>query len=205
MPAVLAAERHTTLSYCQACGEQVLTYPVCWGEGVELRCSYCGLPLSRQSSRVEAPLECVMLAEDDEAMRLGLSSLLLKQQLAGDVVACESGAAFLAKFVQRLRRNEETRLVILDIRMQNLDGVAAARALRALEVGFGVQRPVPILFLSALRPDAALLKFVARVRPALFLNKGVDSTPGSLAARLRKTIESLTGVRNGPAESPAPA
>ena len=205
MPAVLAPESQNTFSYCHACGEQVLTYPVRSGEGVERRCSTCGLPLGRQLSQVEAPLECVMLAEDDEALRLGLSSLLLKQQLAGDVVACDSGAAFLAKFVQRLRRNEETRLVILDIRMQNLDGVAAARALRALELGFGVERPVPILFLSGLRPDAALLNFVARVRPALFLNKGVDSTPGGLAARLRKTIESLTGVRNGPAESAAPA
>ena len=54
--------------YCHSCGEQVMTYAVRSGEGVELGCSYCGLAPGRQSSQVEAQLECVMLVEDDEAL-----------------------------------------------------------------------------------------------------------------------------------------
>ena len=69
-------------------------------------------------------------------------------------------------------------------------------------MSFEVTWPAPILFLSALRPDTALRSFVARLQPALFLNKAVDATPDRLAIRLRKMIEYFSRVRNGAAAVP---
>ena len=197
MATEVALANQSTYDYCHACGEQVMTYAVRGGEAVELRCSFCGLPVGRQSSQAEGRLECVLLADDEEFLRWGLSDLLLQNKLAVAVVTCGSGAELVTKFVERLRKDQETPLVILDILMKNMDGVAAARALRAVEQGFGVSRPVPIVFLSALRPDTALRNFVARVQPALFLNKGVDNKPDRLAVRLRQMIDYLSRLRTG--------
>lgn len=197
MPAVMAPENQTTFTYCHACGEQVLTYPVRSAEGVELRCSYCGLTLSRQSPQAESRLECVLLADDEKFLRWVLHDLLLEQGLAEVVVPCEDGAELLTKLTERMLAKEHTQLIILDILMRDLDGLAAAKAIRAMERGFGVTWPVPILFLSALRPDTGIRNYVARLQPALFLNKAVDATPDRLAVRLRKTIEYFSRVRNG--------
>jgi CheY-like chemotaxis protein len=128
-------------------------------------------------------------------MRWTLRDLLVEQRLASTVVACESGAELLQKFTERLIPGETSHLVILDILMKDLDGVAAAKAVRAVERAFEVKYQVPIIFLSALRLDASLRQFVARVQPALFLNKGVDATPDKLGARLRRLMEAFGSRR----------
>ncbi len=197
MPAGLATEVKTAFNYCHSCGEQVVTYGVRSDQGVELRCSFCGLPLGRQAPQAATCMECVLLADDEKFLRWVLRDLLVEQGLAETVVACEGGTELLARFTERLRAKERTQLVILDILMRDLDGLAAAKALRAVERGFGVTWPVPILFLSALRPETALRSFVARVQPALFLNKAVDATPDRLAMRLRKMFEYFSRVRHG--------
>ena len=203
MPAGLALEGQDTFQYCHACGEQVLTYPVPANDGVELRCSYCGLPVGRQDPQAEARMECVLLADDEKFLRWLLRDLLVEQHLARTVVACEGGTEMLTRFTERLRVKEPPQLIILDILMRDLDGMAAAKAIRAMERGFGITWPVPILFLSALRPDTALRSFVARLQPALFLNKAVDATPDRLTIRLRKMVEYFSRVRNGAAAVPA--
>lgn len=203
MPAGLALEGQDTSQYCHACGEQVLTYPVRANDGVELRCSYCGLSVGRQAPQAEARMECVLLADDEKFLRWLLRDLLVENHLAGTVVACEGGTEMITRFTERLRAKEPPQLIILDILMRDLDGMAAAKAIRAMERGFGITWPVPILFLSALRPDTALRSFVARLQPALFLNKAVDATPDRLAIRLRKMVEYFSRVRNGAAAVPA--
>jgi CheY-like chemotaxis protein len=203
MPVGLALEGQTTLLYCHACGEQVPTYTVRSAEGAELRCSYCGLPLGHQAPQDQARMESVLLADDEKFIRWILRDLLMEQHLAEIVVACEGGTELLTRLTERLRAKQHTQLIILDILMRDLDGVATAKAIRALERGFGVTWPAPILFLSALRPDAAIRSFVARLQPALFLNKAVDATPDRLAIRLRKMMEYFSRVRSG-ASAPLP-
>ena len=44
------ADQKATMKYCPACGEHVLLYAVRTGQGVELRCTFCGIPLATQSS-----------------------------------------------------------------------------------------------------------------------------------------------------------
>jgi CheY-like chemotaxis protein/predicted RNA-binding Zn-ribbon protein involved in translation (DUF1610 family) len=195
MPAGVASEEKAAYQYCPACGEDVLTYAVRAEREVELRCAYCGLPLSRTTDAEQPPMECVMLADDEKLLRWLVRDLLIDQHMAQTVIPCESGAELLEKFTHRLRQDEGSDLVILDILMKDLDGVAAAKAMRAVERGFGVRRPAPILFLSCLRPDTSLRNFVARVQPALFLNKSVDATPDRLGLRLRKMAEFFNRAR----------
>lgn len=201
MLASLTADGKATFQYCDACGEEVLTYAVRSTMEIEHRCSYCGLPLSRKPPEDTPPMECVLLADDEKLMRWTLRDLLLEQRLAATVVACESGAEILQKFTERLVVGEASHLVILDILMKDLDGVAAAKAIRAVERAFEVKYQVPIIFLSALRLDTSLRNFVSRVQPALFLNKGVDATPDKLGVRLRRLMEALgsrpTDASNG--------
>ncbi len=192
MPAGATSGNKPTFHYCSGCGEEVLTYAVPVGANVELRCSFCGLPLGRKLSPDHPPLGCVVLADDEKFFRWLLRDLLLDHRLAMDVVACESGAELLAKFTEYRRTRVAVDLIILDILMKDLDGMAAARALRAVETGFDTMQPVPIVFLSCLRPDTSIRSFVARVQPAIFLNKAMDGTPDRLAVRFRKIFDYFT-------------
>ena len=195
MPAGTTSGNKPTFHYCHGCGEEVLTYAVPVGATVEYRCSFCGLPLGRKASADHPPMECVVLADDEKFMRWLVRDLLMDHRLAADVVPCESGAELLTRYTERRRERQAVDLIILDILMKDLDGMAAARALRAVETGFDTMSPVPIVFLSCLRPDTSIRNFVARVQPALFLNKAVDATPDRLAVRFRKIFEYFTRPR----------
>ena len=70
-------------------------------------------------------------------------------------------------------------------------GSTAARALRAVERGLNRARPVPIIYLSGVRCDDEVRRLVARTQPALYLNKGTDSTPDRLAQRVEKMVAYL--------------
>ncbi len=185
--------------YCAACGEQVVVTAVATEAGVETCCSSCGLTLRLPSPQPAAPMGCVLVADDEKFFRSLLSELLVEQRLAESVVPCVSGAELLTKFSERLRARQDIHLVILDVVMGDLDGVVTARAIRAVERGFGVGQPVPILFLSGVQPDTALRTFVARVQPAFFLNKGVDASAERLAMRLRKMVDYFAGGHRGAA------
>jgi CheY-like chemotaxis protein len=195
-----SGDEKTGRHYCTGCGEEVPTYAVRSESGVEYRCTYCGLPLERRTvEEAQTTLECILLADDEKLIRWLLRDVLTEKRLAHTVVACETGGELLTRFVERQQGGERTDLIILDILMRELDGVATSRALRAIERGYGITRPVPILFLSGLRPDTALRNFVARMQPALFLNKAVDATPERLAERLQKMVNFFA---HGPGEQP---
>jgi CheY-like chemotaxis protein len=186
-----------TFQYCHGCGEEVLTYAVPSAQSsVEFRCSFCGLPLGRKLSVEQVGVNCVILADDEKFFRWLLRDLLVDQRLSQTVVACESGAELLAKFTERMRSRQWTDMIILDILMKDLDGMATARALRAVETGFDRAHSVPIVFLSCLRPDTSIRNFVARVQPAIFLNKAQDATPDRLALRIRKILEYFARPRD---------
>lgn len=174
--------------YCPSCGEQVYTYTVMKDEAVEVRCSSCGFPLSVQQSQPLRGVDCILIADDDRFFRSLLTDLLTERGLTAKVVPCESGATFLTMATERLLEGLSNKLAILDIIMEPLDGIATALALRALEKGLKVAHPTPILFLSGARYDDTLKRLIAQCQPALYLNKGSDSTPDRLGPRLEKVI-----------------
>ncbi len=177
--------------YCPSCGENVPTYSIPSKGGVELRCITCGLPLSVESGPPLRGLGAIMVTDDDKFFRILLSDLLTERGLSTEVITCESGTEFLTRTAERLRDQSPIRLAILDIIMQPIDGVSTALALRAVERGLKMAHPIPFLFLSAARLDETLTKLLGLCRPAVYLNKGQDSTPDKLGPRLDKVIERL--------------
>lgn len=179
--------------YCPSCGERVFTYTAEAADRAEVRCGYCGLPLELTESAGSAPAGCVVVVDDDKFFRTLLADLLTRQGLATEVLSCDSGPSFLAQLTERFREDQPVRLAILDILMTPLDGVAAALALRAIEMGFHRGAAIPILFFSAARATEVLRKHMARCAPAYYLNKGSDATPERLAERLRSLFGRVFG------------
>ncbi|MFQ5881499.1 MAG: response regulator [Candidatus Methylomirabilales bacterium] len=189
--------RQEMLRYCLSCGEEVPTYQVDKVGEVETRCAYCGLPLEITPRARGLVPECVILADDEMLFRSLLSKLLEEEGLARQVIACESGPALLTECVQRLRDRLPIDLVILDILMTPMDGPTAGLALRAVEKGFGLPEPVPILFFSAVRADENLRRQLGYAAPAFYLNKGSDATPARVAQRLRELFPRLLAAGKG--------
>jgi len=177
--------------YCPSCGERVYTYTVVKDGVAEVRCSSCGFPLSVEQGQPPEGLDCILIADDDRLFRSILAELLVELGLTARVIPCESGTAFLTAIAERFHDELPNKLAILDIIMEPLDGIDVALALRAIETGLKVAQPTPILFLSAVRYEEKLTRLIGRVRPALYLNKGVDVTPDRLGPRLQKVIGHL--------------
>lgn len=173
--------------YCPSCGERVFTYSAQVGDRAEIRCGYCGLLLEvTESTRPPVESGCVVVVDDDQLILTLLADLLPREGLATEVLSCGSGASFLTQITQRFRQEQPVRLVILDIVMSPLDGLASALALRALERGFERGAAIPILFFSGVRATEELRKQMAGCTPAYYLNKGSDASPERLAERLRQ-------------------
>jgi two-component system, response regulator PdtaR len=116
-----------------------------------------------------------ILIADDDAIRL----MSLRAQLEGlgmEVV----GEATTGKDVVALARYAEPDLAILDIKMPEMDGIEAARAITAV-------RPIPIIVLTAYT-DPTLVERAAAAGVFAYLVKPVaeeDLLPAVLTARAR--------------------
>jgi len=181
------AETTAPFRYCPSCGERVYTYSVLKEGVIEIRCSPCGFPVSPTQVPSIPRLDSIVIADDDRFFLSFLTDLLIERGLADHVIPCESGSQFLTVATERLRLDPRGVLVILDIMMEPMDGIVTALALRAVEQALSVAQPTPILFLSAARYDI-LSRQISRCQPALYLNKGSDSTPDMLGPRLEKVI-----------------
>jgi len=173
--------------YCPSCGERVYTYSVLREGVIEIRCSPCGFPVSPTQAPSVPHLDSIIIADDDAFFLSFLTDLLIQRGLTDHVIPCESGTRLLRVATERLRQEPRGVLVILDIMMEPMDGIVTALALRAVEEALNVAQPTPILFLSAARYEV-LSRQISRCQPAVYLNKGADSTPDKLGPRLEKVI-----------------
>ncbi len=181
----------TNLAYCLGCAEDVPTYTVEVGDHLEIRCAYCGFTVKLAEPAPDAILDCVVIADDDVFFRKVLMDILIQEKLAKEAIARDDGPALLAECVRRFRDERPITVVILDIVMAPMDGSAVALAFRALEKGFDLPAPAPILFLSAVRADDALRRMTERCRPAVYLNKGKDIALPQLAQRVKDMVPQL--------------
>jgi len=126
---------------------------------------------------------CILAADDSDLTRDLIRESLLKKKMARSVLSSKNGQEFITSFTRRLAENQSVDLVILDVEMPVIDGITAARMMRAVEGQYGKAK-VPILFFSAHKCDENLKRQISLFKPASYVNKGSDSDPEKLLERI---------------------
>lgn len=202
--------------YCMGCGEQVDTNIADREGNLETRCLFCGLILSVEksakpastpgddefieldppSAEEEISAWTMIIADDSDFLREFMRKLILKRGLAHEVIACKDGQEFVAEVTRALAHDKKVDLVVLDLEMPIMDGIIAARTLRAVEKKFELPRKIPILFFSVHRCDENMRKQLAQAAPASYINKGSDSAPDKLTQRVEQLVHHLLKKRS---------
>lgn len=173
--------------YCPSCGEEVETFVIVEKGDEITKCPSCGLNLS-DVSETRIKLSKVLLAEDSRMLREMAQEIFIKRGLTDDVQVFEDGEALIESYIRAVSNYETTSLIVLDIKMPNVGGLETGLAVRDVEKDFSVQKPVPILFFSAVKADEELRELLNKLSPAAYVNKGQESRPDILAERLYKVI-----------------
>lgn len=186
----------TETKYCLCCGEQVPYNTIFREEKNEETCQYCGFILGikpeeakKKSSALggsggkTGSADCILLAEDTSLTRDIIKAMLLQKKLAKSVQAFGDGQQLVSEFTKRLTGQAPPALIILDLQMPVMDGIAAARIIRGLEDQRKIKR-APILFFSAHKCDESFKKQMVLYSPAVYLNKGSDTDPEILLDRI---------------------
>lgn len=133
----------------------------------------------------------VLVAEDNEINALLIRALLSK--LGHRPEGITGGVAAVDAWAKAHERNEPYDLVLMDIHMPGLDGLAAARRIRSLEIENGAERtPIVALTANAFPEDRQaalaagmddfLVKPLDRTALERILQRNPASGPGSLVA-----------------------
>jgi CheY-like chemotaxis protein len=173
--------------YCLCCGEPVSVNKVQRDGKLETTCVYCGFVLDVAMEEGGYAAVCIITADDSELTRDLLKEAMLKKKLARSVISARNGQEFITFFTKRLTEKQAVDLVILDLEMPVMDGVTAARMMRAIEGKYKTAK-VPILFFSAHKCDENLKRQMALFSPASYVNKGSDSNPTKLVERIDQLI-----------------
>lgn len=116
-------------------------------------------------------LRKVLVIEDDDDMRA-----IMVQALSGrgyEVVAAPDAIVGLQLYLEGLLRHPFT-LVLLDISLPLVNGLACARAIREIESGMFSTRRTQIGFLTAIADLIGETTLADEVGPAFFLRKPED-------------------------------
>ncbi len=138
-------------------------------------------------------MRSVYLVEDSAFLRTVTRDLLTERGLAREIIDCEDGPKFIEEFTRATAAGRKPELVILDVRMPDVDGREAAYAMRAIEVGLGVKR-TPILFFSAVLCDEPFKDVLAELGNAKYIRKS-DTDPHQLGERIVAVLERLVGSK----------
>lgn len=176
--------------YCPSCGEEVEPFVVIEKGDEIIKCSSCGLNLSDISQK-EIKLSKVFLAEDSKLLREMAQEIFMKKDLTDDIQVFEDGERLIESYIRALTNYETISLIVLDIRMPNVGGLETALAVRDVEKDFSAEKPVPILFFTAVKADDELRELLNKLSPAAYVNKGQESKPEVLAERLYNIILKL--------------
>jgi CheY-like chemotaxis protein len=180
--------------YCLCCGEEVPYNVVVRNERRELTCTYCGFTLDIDNvwEDLKTSFETyAFIAEDSNFARRLLRELVLKKMLASEVVDVTNGLELISEYSKIIKKNIKKRFAIIDLNMPVMDGLTAARTLRAIEEKEGVKK-IPIVFFSAVKADEGLKRQMELLAPAHYVNKGSDPDPESLARRVQSLLNFIS-------------
>lgn len=115
----------------------------------------------------------VLVADDHPLFRLGLKYALSAQGFEVAAEAADGRAAI------RACRAQDFDVVLLDVKMPDMDGIEACRAIRGLE-------PAPIVIMLSTFEEPAIIKAAREAGATAYLSKETD--PASLAELIRAIL-----------------
>jgi CheY-like chemotaxis protein len=180
--------------YCLCCGEDVPYNVVVRNERRELTCSYCGFTLDIENlweDRKSFVNTYALIAEDSKFTRTLLKELILKKAIASEVIAATNGLELVSEYAKLMKRNVRVSFAIIDLNMPVMDGLTAARTLRALEEKDSIIK-VPIVFFSGVKADEGLRRQMELLAPANYVNKGSDPDPEHLVQRVQGLLNFIS-------------
>ena len=172
--------------YCLCCDEQVPFGTVVRNERREVTCNYCGFTLDVEGAAEPQKAENkghAMVADDSLFTRKVIVELIAERKFSSDVMSFENGLELITAYSKLLTEKRPVDVAIIDLNMPVMDGLTAARTVRALEAQNKATN-VPIVFFSAEKADEALKNQMQNLEPAYYVNKGSDPDPDKLAGRV---------------------
>jgi CheY-like chemotaxis protein len=183
--------------YCLCCGEEVPYNTFDRGETRELTCTLCGFTLEIEkvgSSKRRPDGGVALVADDSKYTRKIIEDLILEKKFSSSVLCFENGLELISSYTSLLEEGTPVNVAILDLNMPVMDGLTAARTMRALEERLAAER-VPIVFFSGVRADENLKRQMHILEPANYVNKGSDPDPDRLASRMEDLLDYLMEKR----------
>lgn len=180
--------------YCLCCGEDVPYNVVVRNERRELTCSYCGFTLDIENLWEDTKSSVntyALIAEDSKFTRTLLKELILKKAITSEVMAVTNGLELISEYAKLLKRNVRVSFAIIDLNMPVMDGLTAARTLRALEEKDSIIK-VPIVFFSGVKADEGFRRKMELLAPAHYVNKGTDPDPENLVKRVQGLLSFIS-------------
>lgn len=175
--------------YCLCCGDMVPYNFVERHERRELTCAYCGFTLDVQELWEPSDVSegHVLIAEDSKYVRDVIADVLKTKNFSSNVMAFENGLELITAFSKLVSEKGAVVMAIIDLNMPVMDGITAARTIRAIEAQHKVSA-TPIVFFSASKADDALKAHLELLSPASYMNKGSDPDPDKLAERVEQLV-----------------
>ena len=208
--------------YCICCGEDVPYHRIEREGETELSCSYCGFPLpdeektvvmmenlseaiSEDLANVSEPAQAVpklsekfdyvLFADDSKFTRKMIRDSLIEKDLANEILEYENGLELTAGFAKLASEHKVLdAVIIIDINMPVMDGIAAAKFLRNIESQKGIPH-LPMAFFSSIKADERLRDLLIELAPAHYVNKASDPDPDKLLERLEQLLSYFMQMR----------
>jgi CheY-like chemotaxis protein len=175
--------------YCLCCGDNVPFNYVERNERREITCAYCGFTLDVQTlwdpSKVSEGY--ALVADDSKYVRNIIVDALKASKFSANVIAVENGLELTTAFARLISERAAIDMAIIDLNMPIMDGITAARTIRAIESQHKISS-TPVIFFSAEKANESLKEQMELLNPASYMNKGTDPDPDSLTKRVEQLV-----------------
>ncbi|MGC2064177.1 MAG: response regulator [Thermodesulfovibrionales bacterium] len=132
-----------------------------------------------------------LVADDSRYTRKIIEALLKEKHYSSHVKTFENGLELLTAYSKLLAEKKLIDIAIIDLNMPVMDGLTAARMIRALESRNNASG-VPIVFFSAEKCGQDLKQQMETLEPANYVNKGSDPDPDKLTQRIEFLLTYLS-------------